>query len=145
MKEKELNPMETTNMEEEMLELPENYEELLELLEWSELDESPDSHTSEDTLPPEYRFTESDPYFKLAPVSADRKRHDIWFDEDGHLHVKNPSAWWIPELTIEREIGGTVYTVTGNFSGDEGMLRKLERILCKKFTDKEEDANDTDQ
>lgn len=145
MKENELKPMETTNTEEEMLELPENFEELYELLEWSELDEDLDSNTSEDTLPPEYRFKEPDSYFKLAPVSADRKRHDVWFDEDGHLHAKNPSAWWIPELTIEREVGGTVYTVTGSFNGDEGMLRKLERISTKKFTNTEEDANDTDE
>ena len=79
------------------------------------------------------------------PLSDDRPRHNIRFDEDGHIHVKNPSAWWIPDLAIEREIGGTVYTVTGSFDGEECMLRKLERISAKKFTNTEEDANDTDE
>ena len=41
-----------------------------------------------DTLPSEYRFTDPDPYFKLQPLPADRKRHDVWFDEEGHLHAK---------------------------------------------------------
>lgn len=75
----------------------------------------------------------------------DRLSHNIRFDEDGHIHVKNLSAWWIPDLAIEREIGGTVYTVTGSFDGEECMLRKLERISAKKFTNTEEDANDTDE
>lgn len=50
-----------------------------------------------------------------------------------------------PDLAIEREIGGTVYAVTGSFDGEECMLRKLERISAKKFTNTEEDANDTDE
>ena len=142
---KELKPMEIETMEEEMMELPENLDELIDLAEGCELNEVPGVYIVEDTLPPEYRFTDPDPYFRLQPLPADRKRYDVWFDEDGHLHAKNPSAWWIPELTIEREIGGTVYTVTGSFNGDEGMLRKLERISSKMLTNTEEDVNDTDE
>ena len=142
---KELKPMEIENMEEEMMELPENLDELIDLAEWCELDENLGTYIEEDTLPPEYRFTDPDPYFKLQPVSPDRQHHNVWFDEEGHLHAKNPSAWWIPDLSIEREIGGTVYTVTGSFDGEECMLRKLERISAKKFTNTEEDANDTDE
>ena len=36
-------------------------------------------------------------------------------DEAGHIVVKNLSAYWIPEIKVEREIHGTVYTVTGSF------------------------------
>lgn len=82
---------------------------------------------------------------RLNRSHDDRLSHNIRFDEDGHIHVKNLSAWWIPDLAIEREIGGTVYTVTGSFDGEECMLRKLERISAKKFTNTEEDANDTDE
>ena len=142
---KELKPMEIENMEEELMELPKNLDELIDLAEWCELDEDPGAYIEEDTLPSEYRFTDPDPYFKLQPVSPDRQHHNVWFDEDGHLHTKNLSAWWIPDLSIEREIRGTVYTVTGSFDGEECMLRKLERISAKKFTNTGEDANDTDE
>lgn len=99
----------------------------------------------DDTFAGSFCYSNPDPYFKIEPLSDDRPRHNIRLDEDGHIHVKNPSAWWIPDLAIEREIGGTVYTVTGSFDVEECMLRKLERISAKKFTNTEEDANDTDE
>lgn len=98
----------------------------------------------DDTFAGSFCYSNPNPYFKIESLSDDSPSHNIRFDEDGHIHVKNPSAWWIPDLSIEREIGGTVYTVTGSFDGEECMLRKLERISAKKFTNTEEDANDTD-
>ena len=72
----------------------------------------------------EYLGTSPDPYFKLPGKHKDTKR-DIRFDEEGSLHVKNNSAWWIPHLSITREIGGTIYSVTGSYEGEEDFLRKL--------------------
>ena len=64
------------------------------------------------------------PEFKpTAPRQCERFR-----DADGHLCVKNLSAYWIPELTITEVIGGTVYTVDGTYEGTETFVRKLERI-----------------
>ena len=54
--------------------------------------------------------------------------------------MKNLPAYWIPQLTITEEISGTLYTVTGSFEGTESLLRKLERITAKKFTEKVEDT-----
>lgn len=54
------------------------------------------------------------------------------------IHVKNLSAYWIPELTVTEEIAGTVYTVTGSYEGTETFVRKLERITAKKLTEKME-------
>ena len=51
------------------------------------------------------------------------------FDEAGCIHVRNLSAYWIPELTVMEEIGGTVYTVTGSYEGTETLDRKLKRIM----------------
>ena len=48
-------------------------------------------------------------------------------DEAGHIVVRNLSAYWIPEIKIEREIHGTVYTVTGSFEGNEFVEKKLTR------------------
>ena len=56
-------------------------------------------------------------------------------DESGHIMVKNLSAYWIPEIRVEREIHGTVYTVTGSFEGNEILERKLTRILLKNVED----------
>ena len=56
-------------------------------------------------------------------------------DEAGHIVVKNLSAFWIPEIKIEREIHGTVYTVTGSFEGNEFLEKKLTRILLKNVED----------
>ena len=56
-------------------------------------------------------------------------------DESGHVVVKNLSAYWIPEIKVEREIHGTVYTVTGSFEGNELLEKKLTRILLKNVED----------
>ena len=82
-------------------------------------------------------FSDPDPYFKMEHKPRELRRN-CWFDEDGHLHAKNISAYWIPELTVTEEISGTVYTVTGSYEGTESFLRRLERITAKKFTEKME-------
>ena len=56
-------------------------------------------------------------------------------DDSGHIVVKNLSAWWIPEIKVEREIHGTVYTVAGSFEGNEFLEKKLTRILLKNVED----------
>ncbi len=56
---------------------------------------------------------------------------NVRINEAGHIVVKNLSAWWIPEIKVEREIHGTVYTVTGSFEGNEFLEKKLTRILLK--------------
>ena len=60
---------------------------------------------------------------------------NLKINEAGHIVVKNLSAFWIPEIKIEREIHGTVYTVTGSFEGNEFLEKKLTRILLKNVED----------
>ncbi len=57
----------------------------------------------------------------------------IRFDPDDRIIVRNLSAYWIPELRIDREIGGTIYTVTGSYEGTEMPDRKLLRIMTRKM------------
>lgn len=99
-----------------------------------ELEQWLDTLEIEDTIPGFY-FANPDPYFKITPTT-EPKNKNYWFGEDGHIHVKNISAYWIPELTLTEEIDGTIYTVTGSYEGEESFLRKLERITAKKFTEK---------
>ena len=89
--------------------------------------------------PGEYYFSNPDPYLKPAPLPPNHPRHNFWIDEDGRIHVKNLSAFWLPEFTLQKEIGGTVYTVTGSYDGVETLNRKMERIMAEKFTEKMED------
>ena len=60
---------------------------------------------------------------------------NVRINEAGHIVVKNLSAFWIPEIKVEREIHGTVYTVTGSFEGNEFLEKKLTRILLKNVED----------
>ena len=81
-----------------------------------------------------YFFSASDPYLKHEPLDPNKVVRDILFDDDGNIHVKNTSAYWIPELTLTEEISGTIYTVTGSYEGEDSFIRKLERIASRKFT-----------
>ena len=89
----------------------------------------------EHQLDPEgYYFSEPE---SLPPERAERI---FFWSEDGHIHVKNLSAFWIPELTVTEVIHGTTYVVTGSYEGTENFVRKLERITSRKFAEKMEDS-----
>ena len=90
--------------------------------------------------PVEYYFSNPDPYLKPQPLPPNHPRRNCYFNEDGHLCVKNLSAFWLPEFTLQKEIGGTVYTVTGSYDGVETLDRKMERVMGEKFTEKMEDS-----
>ena len=82
--------------------------------------------------PEEYHFSNPNP--------TDPPKRNFWIDEGRHIRVKNLSAFWLPEFTLQKEIGGTVYTVTGSYDGTEPLNRKVERIMVEKFTEKMEDS-----
>ena len=103
---------------------------------WEEISQWENSDHDEST---EYFFSNPDPYFKPELLLPDRPRHNFWFDETGHIRVKNLSAFWLPEFTLQRKIGGTIYTITGSYDGTESLDRKMERILTEKFTENTED------
>ena len=49
--------------------------------------------------------------------------------------VKNPSAFWLPDINIVDEHGGTEYTVTGSYEGTETLDKKLKRIMEQNAAD----------
>ncbi|MBQ7889858.1 MAG: hypothetical protein IJ356_08865 [Erysipelotrichaceae bacterium] len=53
--------------------------------------------------------------------------------------VKNPSAFWLPQVEIVDEIGGTEYTVTGSYDGEETLDKKLKRIMEQNATNAADD------
>ena len=62
-------------------------------------------------------------------------KEKTWFAEDGHIRVKNLSAFWLPELTLQKEIGGTIYSITGTYDGMGMLDKKMERIVAEKFAE----------
>lgn len=91
---------------------------------------------------PEYYFSNPDPYAKVEPRPDDAPKRDIQFDENGNIVVKNPSAFWLPEVTIVDEIGGAEYTVTGSYEGTETLDKKLKRIMEQNAADDESDITE---
>ena len=61
-------------------------------------------------------FSNPDPYAKVEPRPDDAPKREFTFDEKGNIVVKNLSAFWLPDVKIVDEIGGTEYTVTGSHS-----------------------------
>ena len=86
---------------------------------------------------PKYHIAEPDPYAKCVPASH-AQNQNVQIGEDGGICVKNPSARWVPELTLHRHIGGTVYTVTGSYSGNEMLDKKLLRVMVRNAENMEE-------
>ena len=84
---------------------------------------------------PELYFSRPDPYTNHEPLSDDQRRRNYRIDEQGRIVVRNPSAWWIPEMKIMEEIDGTIYTVTGSYEGTETLDQKLSRIMLHNLED----------
>ncbi len=106
--------------EEEYIELPREFE---------------DDEDNGDGIIPELYFCNLNPFLKCSSLPDDHPRRNYRIDEDGHIIVRNPSAYWIPELTITKEIDSTIYTVTGNYEGTEALDRKLARIMLHNLED----------
>lgn len=87
---------------------------------------------------PCYYFSNPDPYAKCE-VSHRELPEECFFDEEENIHVKNISAYWIPEFTMTQEIAGTVYKVSGSYNGTESFTKKIERMLAEKLSEKLED------
>ena len=119
-----------TDFEDEEVDLDSDEAEYLEMIEsWEDDEEDGDESI------PELYFSRPDPYAKPDPLPDDQPRRDYRIDEQGRIVVKNPSAWWIPEMKIMEEIDGTVYTVTGSYEGTEKLDQKLSRIMLHNLED----------
>ena len=102
-----------------------------------------DFDSEEETAPiPEYYFSNPDPYAKVEPRPNDAPKRDFSFDEKGNIVVKNPSAFWLPEITITEEIGGTEFTITGSYTGIEPLHKKLNRIIRHQAANDESDITE---
>ena len=122
--------------------------EIIELTD-EELDEifaDDDFDTAEDTgVVRSFYFSNPDSYAKVEPRPYDAPRREVSFDENGNIVVKNPSAFWLPDIKIVEEHGGTEYTVTGSYEGAETLDKKLKRILEQNAANDEDITEDADE
>ena len=63
------------------------------------------------------------------------KNETVHFSDDGQIVARNIEAYWLQDVFIRREIGGTVYTVTGSYDGTELLNKKLLRVMTKNGED----------
>lgn len=88
-----------------------------------------DNMTDEDDVPKRH-FAAIDPYAQCEITPSGHQNYKVQIDESGRISVKNPTACWIPKLTLQRQIGGTIFTVTGSYEGvgvlDKKLLRTME-------------------
>ena len=110
---------------------PYTREELMEMIQEAGCSDDPEP------FPPEFYFTNTDPYAPKPKLEDGHFYHDLRFDDEGHIVVKNLSAYWLPDIRIEREIAGSVYTVTGSYEGTETLDNKLLRIMIRNMEDSE--------
>lgn len=85
---------------------------------------------------PCYHFSDPSPYYEGELATPDKR--EIHFDDLGRICVRNTSSCWLPELTIQREIGGTVYSVSGSYTGTGALDEKVLRILSHNLENMEE-------
>ena len=90
-------------------------------------------------------FSNPDPYAKVEPRPDDAPKREFTFDEKGNIVVKNPSAFWLPKVEIVDEIGGTEYTVTGSYDGEETLDKKLKRIMEHNAANEDSDITEDSQ
>ena len=118
--------------DDDIIELPD--EELKEILADDDFDDSEEYGEIHSFV-----FSNPDPYAKVEPRPDDAPKRDFTFDEKGNIVVKNPSAFWLPKVEIVDEIGGTEYTVTGSYDGEETLDKKLKRIMEQNAADAADD------
>ena len=53
--------------------------------------------------------------------------------DTGSIRARNLSAYWLPQITLKREIGGTVYRVSGSYEGEGLLDRRTRRILAQQM------------
>ena len=110
---------------------PYTREELLKMMQEAGCPDDPEPS------PTEFYFTNTDQYAQKPKLASGHFCHDLRFDDESHIVVRNLSAYWLPDIRIEREIAGTVYTVTGSYEGTETLDKKLLRIMIRNMEDSE--------
>ena len=86
-------------------------------------------------------LSEPDPYTKCVRSPEIQKSAAAKMDANGNIHAGNISAYWIPQITLQREIGDSLYRHR-ILRRKTDFLRKLERMTVDRMRRAMEDDID---
>jgi len=52
--------------------------------------------------------------------------------ENRSITAKIPLWWELPEVTLRREIGGTEYSISGSYDGNQALPSKLLQLMLRE-------------
>ena len=53
-------------------------------------------------------------------------------NEQGNIITKMPLSQELPTLTLQKEIDGTIYTVTASYDGKQALTAKMLEIMLRE-------------
>lgn len=87
-------------------------------------------------------FSNPDPYAKVEPRPDDAPKRDFTFDEKGNIVVKNPSAFWLPDVKIVDE---RFAMMSRNYTEEQKNLKAEVKNLQQQIHEQEQQAENIEQ
>ena len=87
-------------------------------------------------------FSNPDPYAKVEPRPDDAHKRDFTFDEKGNIVVKNPSAFWLPDVKIVDE---RFAMMSKNYTEEQKDLKAEVKGLQQQLHEQEQQAENIEQ
>ena len=87
-------------------------------------------------------FSNPDPYAKVEPRPDDAPKRDFTFDEKGNIVVKNPSAFWLPDVKIVDE---RFAMMSRNYTEEQKDLKAEVKGLQQQIHEQEQQAENIEQ
>ena len=87
-------------------------------------------------------FSNPDPYAKVEPRPDDAPKREFPFDEKDNIVVKNPSAFWLPDVKIVDE---RFAMMSKNYTEEQKDLKAEVKGLQQQIHEQEQQAENIEQ
>lgn len=87
-------------------------------------------------------FSNPDPYAKVEPRPDDAPKREFPFDEKDNIVVKNPSAFWLPDVKIVDE---RFAMMSKNYTEEQKDLKAEVKGLQQRIHEQEQQAENIEQ
>ena len=91
---------------------------------------------------PSFVFSNPDPYAKVKPRHDDAPKREFSFDEKDNIVVKNPSAFWLPDVKIVDE---RFAMMSKNYTEEQKDLKAEVKGLQQQIHEQEQQAENIEQ
>ena len=89
-----------------------------------------------------FYFSNPDPYTKVKPRPDDAPKREFPFDEKDNIVVKNPSAFWLPDVKIVDE---RFAMMSKNYTEEQKDLKAEVKNLQQQIHEQEQQAENIEQ